>query len=98
MIQQSFDAASVGYDNEAMRFFDKSAQHLAGFLSLKGHENILDVSTGTGKGALEFARCLTAGHVIGIDLSEGMLKQAQMKAQEIFCAFQLRAFILTTLL
>ncbi|VAX35555.1 hypothetical protein MNBD_UNCLBAC01-645 [hydrothermal vent metagenome] len=82
MIKQSFNAASVGYDNAAMRFFDKSAEYLTHFLSLKGNENVLDVSTGTGKSALSLARCLTEGHVTGIDLSEGMLKQAQNKAKE----------------
>ena len=82
MIKKSFNAASVGYDNEAMRFFDKSAEYLTDLLSLKGNEKLLDVATGTGKCALRFARRLTQGHVTGIDLSEGMLSQAENKARE----------------
>ncbi len=82
MITGSFDDASVGYDSEAMRFFDNSAECLGDYLNLKGHERVLDVATGTGKSALAMARQLNAGHVTGIDLSEGMLNQANNKAVE----------------
>jgi len=82
MITTSFDNASEGYDNEAMRFFDKSAEHLIKLLSLKGNERILDVATGTGKNALLLARQLENGHITGIDLSEGMIQQAKDKAEK----------------
>ncbi|MCA9405996.1 MAG: methyltransferase domain-containing protein, partial [Candidatus Omnitrophica bacterium] len=81
MLRQSFDAASAGYDSTAMRFFDNSAQHLLEILPLSGKEKILDVAAGTGKSANLLAKALPEGEVIGIDLSEGMLRQAEIKAK-----------------
>jgi len=82
MVMHSFDNASLGYDCEASRFFDNSATHLIELLQLSGHENVLDVATGTGKSALLMASRLRNGHVTGVDLSEGMLRRAKLKAQE----------------
>lgn len=81
IVRKGFDEASSGYDSPAMRFFDHSAEHLVASLPLKGHEHLLDVATGTGKAALAAARRLNKGHVTGLDLSPGMLKRAQGKAQ-----------------
>jgi ubiquinone/menaquinone biosynthesis C-methylase UbiE len=80
VVQTAFDEASNGYDMPAMRFFDNSAQNLAKALALKGHENILDAATGTGKIAMALAAHLKQGHVTGVDLSAGMLALAQKKA------------------
>ena len=82
IIRQGFDEASPGYDNPAMRFFDKSAAHLVELLTLHGDENILDVATGTGKIALQLAEKLKNGKVTGLDLSEGMLDQARVKVDQ----------------
>lgn len=79
-IQTAFDEASEGYDLPALRFFDNSAHHLVENISLKGHEHVLDIATGTGKIALEAARRLIKGQVTGIDMSEGMLSRARKKA------------------
>ncbi len=81
VIQNAFDEASAGYDRSAMRFFDKSAEYLVKHLSIQGHEQILDVATGTGKIALLLAKRLNHGHVTGVDLSEGMLALAKEKAR-----------------
>jgi ubiquinone/menaquinone biosynthesis C-methylase UbiE len=80
-IRLAFDEASEGYDLPALRFFDRSAEHLAGLLELRGGERVLDVGTGTGKVALCVARRLTTGSVTAIDLSEGMLARAQRKRE-----------------
>ncbi|CAH1205226.1 Ubiquinone/menaquinone biosynthesis C-methylase UbiE [Candidatus Nitrotoga sp. BS] len=46
-----------------------------------GNEHVLDVATGTGSVALACAQRLGAGHVTAIDLSDGMLAKAKVKAQ-----------------
>lgn len=76
-IKNGFNEASVGYDNPAMRFFDKTAEHLVSSLLLKGNEHVLDIATGTGKLARELLKRLPQGHVDALDLSEGMLSHAQ---------------------
>ena len=48
MIKETFNTVSEGYDNPALRFFEDSATHLAGYLKLKGSEHVLDVASGTG--------------------------------------------------
>jgi len=80
-IRQTFNTVAPGYDRPALRFFQDSAAHMAEQLRLAGDEHVLDVATGTGAVALTLARYLPAGRVTGIDMSDGMLDQAQRKAQ-----------------
>jgi ubiquinone/menaquinone biosynthesis C-methylase UbiE len=75
----TFNSVADGYDNPAMRFFPESAEHLINLLEIKGDEDVLDVATGTGCAGLKIAENLPNGHVVGIDFSQGMLKQAQKK-------------------
>jgi ubiquinone/menaquinone biosynthesis C-methylase UbiE len=81
MIKETFNTVADGYDNHALRYFADSANQLATYLNLRGDERLLDVATGTGSNALVLARHLPFGHVTGIDFSEGMLKQARVKAE-----------------
>lgn len=81
MLKKTFDAASVGYDSPALRFFPESAKNLVSFLNLKGDENTLDVAAGTGGVSLAIAQNLPMGRITGVDLSSGMLAQARSKAQ-----------------
>ncbi len=83
IIEKSFNEASAGFDLPALRFFDHGASYLAKSLTLKGNEKILDLATGTGKVALEVAKRLDNGSVLGIDISKGMLDQARLKANKI---------------
>jgi ubiquinone/menaquinone biosynthesis C-methylase UbiE len=80
-INETFDAASAGYDKPALRFFIHAADRLVASMVLAGDEHILDVACGTGTVALACARRLGNGRVTGVDLSEGMLEKARAKAQ-----------------
>jgi ubiquinone/menaquinone biosynthesis C-methylase UbiE len=79
-LRETFDAASAGYDQPALRFFTHAADHLAGRMGLVGNEHILDVACGTGTVSLACAERLGMGQVTGVDLSEGMLEKARAKA------------------
>ncbi|MBF0381962.1 MAG: class I SAM-dependent methyltransferase [Magnetococcales bacterium] len=83
MITSSFNAASKGYDKPALRFFKVSAKLHSQQMALQGDENVLDIATGTGALALEITQQLPNGRVTGVDLSDGMLEQAQKKAIEM---------------
>lgn len=80
-VAAGFDVASEGYDRPAMRFFDNSAQELVRGLALKGDERVLDACAGTGKVAVAVAKRVPRGEVLGIDLSEGMLRRAAERAK-----------------
>lgn len=79
-VKETFDTISSEYDSPALRFFPESAAYLASSLKMEGHEQVLDVATGSGHAALAVAKCLPQGHVTGIDFSSGMLDQARRKA------------------
>lgn len=81
-IRQTFNTVAPGYDRPALRFFHDSSTHLVEQLQLVGDEHVLDVATGTGAVALSLADCVPNGRVTGIDLSDGMLRQAESKASE----------------
>lgn len=83
ILKETFDTVSPGYDNNALRFFSKSAKLLAAGLDLRGDEKVLDVATGTGHAALAVAGRLPRGRVTGVDFSRGMLDQAARKAASL---------------
>lgn len=45
-------------------------------------ESILDIATGTGDLAIQYAECIPAKRIVGLDLSEGMLSVARQKVKE----------------
>ncbi len=83
IIKETFDAVSPGYDSKALRFFLRSADHMAALLGLTGGEDVLDVACGTGNASLAVARMLPEGRVTAVDFSPGMLDQARRKAASL---------------
>ncbi len=53
---------------------------------VKAGEHVLDVATGTGDVALEFARRTRAARIVGLDPSVGMLEVARAKVARDTCA------------
>lgn len=82
IIQKGFDTVAVGYDHPSLPFFPQTASRLFQYLQLTPEQRLLDVCCGTGVVSLKAAEALTRGKVLGIDLSSGMLQQAQNKADE----------------
>ncbi|MCW8922076.1 MAG: methyltransferase domain-containing protein [Gammaproteobacteria bacterium] len=81
MIQQGFDTVASGYDHPSLPFFPQTASRLIEHLQLTPEQHLLDVCCGTGAVSLKAAEALSHGRVLGIDLSSGMLQQAQAKAE-----------------
>lgn len=80
MIQKAFDTVAEGYDHPSLPFFPETAKQMLAMLEPANGSRILDVCTGTGAVALQAAEKFSSAQVTGIDLSSGMLQQAQRKA------------------
>jgi ubiquinone/menaquinone biosynthesis C-methylase UbiE len=78
-----FNQIAAGYDREALRFFPYAADRLIARLKPAPGIKILDIATGTGVVALAAAQAVgAAGRVVGIDIAEGMLAQAEKKIRQ----------------
>ena len=66
----------------------KAAEFLLELLELKGSEDILDLGCGSGKLTRKL-RSLTTGKVIGVDPSEGMIREAQEKSKGLDIIFKI---------
>lgn len=77
-----FNDRSLTYDSSL--FHAKVAKRLVNISHLQHGEIVLDIATGTGLAAIEAAQCvLTTGQVIGVDIASEMLKQAQLKVEQL---------------
>ena len=83
LMKETFNTVSGGYDGAALRFFPRSAEHMASLLGLSGREQVLDVACGTGHATLAVAKALPRGKVTALDFSAGMLGQARQKADAL---------------
>ncbi len=78
-IAATFDERAPGYRNSD--WHRDSAQRLVDLCRLGPGDRVLDAGTGTGFAALHAARQVGPdGHVVGVDISEGMLHEARAAA------------------
>ncbi|KPJ92470.1 MAG: hypothetical protein AMJ53_09330 [Gammaproteobacteria bacterium SG8_11] len=83
-VSDVFDTIAPGYDSATLRFFPFSADQIAQVLRPKPGQKVLDVATGTGAVAVALAQAVRpGGRVIGVDLSEGMLAQAEQNIKKM---------------
>ena len=81
--QQTWDKFSPGWkkwDAWAMNFMRPMGEAIIEALHIQATDEVLDVATGTGEPGLTIARLAARGHVVGLDISEGMLATARENA------------------
>lgn len=81
-IEKVFDDNAEAYDRVGPSIYEHFGRRLVNWLSLKPGTKMLDIATGTGAVLLPAARLLgSKGHITGIDLSDGLLRQAEALAR-----------------
>lgn len=79
-----WDKASPYYDSGWQKQLWPAQERLLASTNLKPGDNVLDVSCGSGLVTLPIAEVVSStGSVTGIDLSEGMIKKAQKRTEEL---------------
>ena len=82
MIERLFDGAAPSYDRTGPGVFKAFGARLAELLPLRPGARMLDVATGTAAALLPAARRVgPEGQAMGVDLSSGILAEAQRAAQ-----------------
>ncbi len=83
-VEQMFDTISGNYDGLnrviSMGADLKWRKRVVRWVSERQPNAILDIATGTGDLAIQFAKATNARRVVGLDLSEGMLAVAKEKS------------------
>ncbi len=81
-VEEIFDGAAERYDREGPPLFREWGAHLIELLGFAGGERVLDVATGTGAVlAPAMQRVGRFGRVVGVDLSQNMLDEAERVAR-----------------
>jgi ubiquinone/menaquinone biosynthesis C-methylase UbiE len=79
-IANSFNARAAGYAHDD--WHKRYAEQLVAATPLRDGDRVLDAGTGTGFAAIAIAqRVGSNGHVLGVDISAGMLDQARLYAR-----------------
>ena len=74
----AYSLVSSGYDTQ--RYVRVCAHRLVELIGLRSGAQVLDVATGTGWAAMAAGRTVgPAGHVVGVDMTPGMLQEARRK-------------------
>lgn len=80
----TYNAASDYYDQPALSFWDRYGRRTVERLSLQNGDRVLDVCSGSGASALPAVeRVAPDGHVLAVDLAEGLLDLARAKAKRL---------------
>ena len=78
--QRHYDRRSDKYDQS---WHPEFAQNAVSFLDIKSGDHILDLACGTGLVAFATAKRVgKEGFVLGVDVSEGMLAEAEKKLRD----------------
>lgn len=81
MATRTYDAAADHFDHEANSFWDRFGRRTVERLELPKGARVLDACCGSGASAIPAAEVVgPGGHVLGVDLSEGLLQLARAKA------------------
>ncbi len=78
--KEQFDRQAAHYNGQWATWSDETLQRMLELAAPQPSWDVLDVATGTGFTALAFAP--RVAHVVGADVSPGMLAQAAKRAQE----------------
>jgi len=78
--QDLYDSRAANYDAS---WHDRFSSHVVQLLDLKPGESVLDLACGTGLVTFKAAQAVgSSGHVVGVDISTGMLHQAHVKLED----------------
>ena len=84
MIEELFDGAAARYDHEGPSIFQNWGARLVELMGLVGSERVLDIATGRGAALIPAAqRVGKYGRVVGVDLAQGMLEEAEDAARQL---------------
>ena len=85
-VERMFDTIAVKYDllNHTLSFGIDKLWRRRGIAYLRpfAPKQILDIATGTGDLAIQLQRQLHPDHIIGADLSEGMMEEGRQKVEK----------------
>jgi ubiquinone/menaquinone biosynthesis C-methylase UbiE len=82
-IEKVFDDNAKAYDHVGPAIYQHFGLRLVDWIPLKTSTKMLDIATGTGAVLLPAARLLASnGHVTGIDLSAGLLQEAELSVRQ----------------
>jgi len=80
-VAATYNTAADHFDNLPLAFWDRAGRATVARLALPAGASVLDVACGTGASALPAAERVGAGgHVLGVDLAEGLLALGRAKA------------------
>jgi ubiquinone/menaquinone biosynthesis C-methylase UbiE len=79
----TYNSAADHFDDAPLAFWERYGRRTVDRLALKRGWRVLDIGCGTGASALPAAEVVAPeGSVLGVDLAEKLLEQAQMKAAQ----------------